>query len=543
MTTRTLSLFLLTPLSVFSQTPQDAAPLKYWPAPLYWQPTRTESAIAARPDISGSTEANAPATSPANSLVFVGMTPCRLADTRTGFGFTGAFGPPGLTGNVTRSFPLLASSTCSIPSIAQAYSLNITVVPPGPMYYLTIWPMGLSQPNVSTLNDLPGAVIANAAIVPAGSDSSGSVNVFVSNNTDLIIDINGYYAPQNGISLTQGTAGAPSLSFANDPGTGIYSSAAGTVNIATGGTNRIAVGPNGGATITGTNGDGAVVTARRSGGDAYIILDSSPASQVSVLSYRKNNLTRWLMYTDSSPETGGNAGSNLRLDAYNDAGNGISTSLFVERETGNVGIGTDQPAGRLEADSPGTALLGVGYIGVEGVSDSGDGVFGRSDSEAGAGVFGETTYSGYGVYGSNFNSNSVGYAGYFSGRVEVTGNLTVDGTFSSPSDARLKQQIEPLNYGLPELLRLRPVSWKWKAQPEGALQLGLVAQDVERVLPELVHHDADPDQPLALNYLGLVPVSIKAIQEQQAQIADQKREIESLKALVCLDHPAVPACR
>jgi hypothetical protein len=146
-----------------------------------------------------------------------------------------------------------------VPSIAQAYSFNITVVPPGTTFpgnvnpsgalgYLTIWPTGVAQPVVSTLNSFLGTVVANAAIVPAGT--SGSVDVFVFNNTDLIIDINGYYASQSGITLDQGTASAPSLSFTGDSGTGIFSSGAGTVNIASGGFSRVRVLSNGDLDMT-----------------------------------------------------------------------------------------------------------------------------------------------------------------------------------------------------------------------------------------------------------------------------------------------------
>jgi len=236
-----------------AQTRQDVAPLKNWPAPLYWQPTAEEHSLAAKNEISGNAAEVTPlAQTPVSSLVFVGMTPCRLVDTRSAAGFTGAFGPPSLVAGATRSFPLQASTTCSIPSIAQAYSLNITVVPPGYLGFLTIWPYGAARPSASTLNDYLGTVVANAAIVPAGNDTSGSVDVFVNDPTDLIIDINGYYAPQSGITLTQGTAAAPSLSFAGDAGTGIYSSGTGTVNIATGGTNSLVVQPNGNVEVAGT---------------------------------------------------------------------------------------------------------------------------------------------------------------------------------------------------------------------------------------------------------------------------------------------------
>ena len=99
------------------------------------------------------------------------------------------------------------------------------------------------------MNDLTGLVLANAAIIPAGT--SGSVDVYANNATDLIIDINGYYAAQTGITLAQGTSAAPSLSFSGDPSTGIFSSAASTLNFATGGTNRLTVRPDGDMDITG----------------------------------------------------------------------------------------------------------------------------------------------------------------------------------------------------------------------------------------------------------------------------------------------------
>ena len=69
----------------------------------------------------------------------------------------------------------------------------MTVVPTAPLGYLTTWPAGSPQPVVSTLNDPTGTVTSNAAIVPAGVN--GAITVYVTNPTDLIIDINGYFAP------------------------------------------------------------------------------------------------------------------------------------------------------------------------------------------------------------------------------------------------------------------------------------------------------------------------------------------------------------
>src|SRR5262249_33474214 len=155
-----------------------------------------------------------------------------------------------------RTFPIQSSPNCSIPAIAQAYSFNITIVPPGFVDFVTVGPTPVATPpTFSTLNGYVCAfsasqcVISNAAIVPAGT--SGSVDVYASQNTNLIIDINGYYAQQSGITLTQGTAGAPSLSFSGDAGTGIYSSGAGNLNIAAGGTSRLQMQSNGNTNVTG----------------------------------------------------------------------------------------------------------------------------------------------------------------------------------------------------------------------------------------------------------------------------------------------------
>jgi Right handed beta helix region len=135
----------------------------------------------------------APPGSP-GALNFYPLTPCRVVDTRAagGSGLTGDFGPPQMTAGSNRSFPVPASS-CGVPATAQAYSLNMTVVPPGPLNYITTWPTGQAMPIVSTLNDVSGTIVANAAIVPAGA--SGAISVLASNNTELIIDVNGYFAP------------------------------------------------------------------------------------------------------------------------------------------------------------------------------------------------------------------------------------------------------------------------------------------------------------------------------------------------------------
>jgi uncharacterized repeat protein (TIGR03803 family) len=116
---------------------------------------------------------------------FVAVTPCRLLDTRQN-------GGP-IPGGTTESFIVPSSGGCGIPTSAAAYSLNVTVSPHGPLGYLTIWPEGEIQPYVSTMNSLDGRIKANAVIVPA---SNNAVSVYVTDTTDVILDINGYFTAQ-----------------------------------------------------------------------------------------------------------------------------------------------------------------------------------------------------------------------------------------------------------------------------------------------------------------------------------------------------------
>ncbi|HXJ80498.1 MAG TPA: hypothetical protein VMS64_17690 [Candidatus Methylomirabilis sp.] len=131
-----------------------------------------------------------------SALQFVPVTPCRVLDTRNP---TGPLGGPYLAAGTARTIAM-QSSSCGIPSAATAYAVNVTVVPRTPfLNYLTVWPTGQSRPLVSTLNSPDGSVVANAAIVPAGA--SGSIDAFATDDTELLIDINGFFAPPAGASL------------------------------------------------------------------------------------------------------------------------------------------------------------------------------------------------------------------------------------------------------------------------------------------------------------------------------------------------------
>lgn len=126
--------------------------------------------------------------SDASGLAFYPLTPCRVSDTRNP---SGPLGGPTVQDKESRTIRVTASA-CGVPENAQAYSLNFTAVPRGVLDYLSVWPTGEAQPYVSTLNAPTGSTTANAAIVPAGTD--GSVDVYVSQAADVVVDINGYFA-------------------------------------------------------------------------------------------------------------------------------------------------------------------------------------------------------------------------------------------------------------------------------------------------------------------------------------------------------------
>jgi len=155
-----------------------------------------------------------------STLDFYTLPPCRVADTRNP---NGPLGGPYLTGGKPRNFPVLQSTCFPTGLNPSVYSFNVTAVPRNgqPLGYVTVWPAGQSQPLVSTLNDGTGTVVANAAIVVAGS--GGDIDVFASNNTDIVIDVNGYFAPSGGSNALQLYPVAPCRVLDTRNGNGAFS--------------------------------------------------------------------------------------------------------------------------------------------------------------------------------------------------------------------------------------------------------------------------------------------------------------------------------
>ena len=131
--------------------------------------------------------------------------------------------------------------------------------------------------------------------------------------------------------------------------------------------------------------------------------------------------------------------------------------------------------------------------------------------------------------GADSSNKSDAFKVMFNGDTTVSNDLTVSGDVVISSDARLKSNIVSLGSTLPKLLQIDGKSYEMK----GKQKIGVLAQEIQEVFPELVSED--DNEMLAVNYQGLVPVLINALKEQDAKIKEQeikyKKQEERLERL------------
>lgn len=116
---------------------------------------------------------------------------------------------------------------------------------------------------------------------------------------------------------------------------------------------------------------------------------------------------------------------------------------------------------------------------------------------------------------------------HFGGELRSFINATT-GAYTQSSDARLKTDAEPIGTVLPNLLHLKALSYRYKNAVTTEKTLGFMAQDAQKLFPELVHY-SEADDLYGINYAGFSVIAIKAIQEQQQVIEQQKDTIENLQ--------------
>ncbi len=251
--------------------------------------------------------------------------------------------------------------------------------------------------------------------------------------------------------------------------------------------------------------------------------------------------------------------------------------LIVQKNTGNVGIGTTAPSQRLHV--VGNSLLAGsvnvsddtivdGAILANGAAPgffSGNPVVVSSES-----TFGSIASIGRPLALNSSGTQNVGVATSApSDRLDVNGDIrvgtsgtngclknngggTITGTCSS--DLRFKKDVSYLSGVLGSLTQLRPANYFWRSDEFShkhfgtGRETGLIAQDVEKVLPELVSEDEHGYK--QVDYSKLPLLTIQAIKEQQSVIDDQRKkidaqaaEISALKAYLCSKDPAAAICK
>ncbi len=175
-----------------------------------------------------------------------------------------------------------------------------------------------------------------------------------------------------------------------------------------------------------------------------------------------------------------------------------------------------------------------GFIGIQGIANN-------TSSSTSYGLY-ANAYGGsgnrYGVYGNSSSGTGTRYAGYFSGDLAYTGTLI------SVSDRMFKTDVQSLPSALSKLMQLKAVNYYFNQDiANGAMhfpnriQTGFVAQDLGEIFPELIvdatfeqpDSDIDPIDYKGVNYIGMIPILTKSIQEQQSEIEKQNQNIEELK--------------
>ncbi len=230
-------------------------------------------------------------------------------------------------------------------------------------------------------------------------------------------------------------------------------------------------------------------------------------------------------------------------------GYGSSSSLTETmriKGNGNVGIGKNNPGNKLHVvvGASGATPFSPGFtpMVVEGNSHTYINLLSPEANET-AILFGKPSSAASGGIMYNNASNLNGFQFRVGGNnpkldLFSNGNATLQGILTQSSDARLKKNITPLQNSLQKITRLNGYNYSWKDESaDQNLQTGVLAQEVQKLFPELVKEDEKGM--LSVNYSGLIPVVVESIKEQQnfiekqqEQISNQQKQIDELKKMV-----------
>lgn len=209
-----------------------------------------------------------------------------------------------------------------------------------------------------------------------------------------------------------------------------------------------------------------------------------------------------------------------------------SNRLVID-SNGQVGIMKDSPTSRLDVN--GTTTSNNFIIGVNGdIRSGGNGVSWSGETDFKIQHYNTKVYLQYAANGLFLRNNSGNDRMQLdaSGNAIFSGNVTAYGT---PSDIRLKEDIEVIDNALEKVKQLKGITYTLKS--DGNRLTGLVAQDLEKVLPEAVYTinsigdsvNEEPEEHLAIQYGNTVGLLVEAIKEQQKQIETLTAKVKELE--------------
>ncbi|MDD5528297.1 MAG: tail fiber domain-containing protein [Patescibacteria group bacterium] len=206
---------------------------------------------------------------------------------------------------------------------------------------------------------------------------------------------------------------------------------------------------------------------------------------------------------------------------------GNTTQVYVNT-SGNVGIGTTNPGAKLD-------VRGNNIIAVYGNSST-YGIFGNGAYTAVYGEGGTYGVQATGVWGGLFYGTSVGVEGN-----GATYGVLANGTvydfyaagsgidYGTASSIRWKKNIVPIGNALEKVMNMRGVYFNWDAAHGGGHDMGMIAEEVGKQVPEIVSYEANGVDATGMDYGKLTPILVNAIKEQQAQIEELKQEVKALR--------------
>ena len=179
---------------------------------------------------------------------------------------------------------------------------------------------------------------------------------------------------------------------------------------------------------------------------------------------------------------------------------------------------------------------GKGVYG-ETLGSYGWGVYGYAPYSSSQGVYGYATGNyGTGVYGKATWSNGIGVCGE-GGQYDFYATGIGTTPYGTASSVRWKSDIRPIDDPLEKILRLRGVYFNWDAEHGGEHDVGMVAEEVGEVLPEIVGYEENGIDATGMDYSKLTPLLVEAIKalkiegdERQKELAEKEVEIVELKA-------------